>query len=121
MVKATIISPVRTPKGRLKGYHLDIAGADHFLLCEEIKERIASRTLSVSGMKVNSAGALILEAPSKEKPVIYDPLIIHSALELSKKVLRAAALTYVAAAASSILQLLRLIILTNGRSGRWRD
>ncbi|MBQ7446376.1 MAG: hypothetical protein IJV59_00295 [Eubacterium sp.] len=87
MVKATIISPVRTPKGRLKGYHLDIAGADHFLLCEEIKERIASRTLSVSGMKVNSAGALILEAPSKEKPVIYDPLIIHSALELSKKVI----------------------------------
>lgn len=42
-------------------------------------------------------------------------------LELSKKVLRAAALTYVAAAASSILQLLRLIILTNGRSGRRRD
>ena len=42
-------------------------------------------------------------------------------LELSKKVLRAAALTYVAAAASSILQLLRVIILTNGRSGRRRD
>ena len=42
-------------------------------------------------------------------------------LELSKNVLRAAALTYVAAAASSILQLLRLIILTNGRSGRRRD
>ena len=42
-------------------------------------------------------------------------------LVLSKKVLRAAALTYVAAAASSILQLLRLIILTNGRSGRRRD
>ena len=32
-----------------------------------------------------------------------------------KKVLRAAALTYVAAVASSLLQLLRLIILARGR------
>lgn len=35
-----------------------------------------------------------------------------------KKVLRAAALTYVAALASSILQLLRLIILAGGRRDR---
>ncbi len=35
-----------------------------------------------------------------------------------KKVLSAAALTYVAAAASSILQLLRLVLLTRGRSDR---
>ncbi len=35
-----------------------------------------------------------------------------------KKVLSAAALTYVAAAASSILQLLRLLLLTRGRSDR---
>ena len=32
-----------------------------------------------------------------------------------KKVLRAAAMTYVAGAAAMILQLLRLLILTNGR------
>ena len=32
-----------------------------------------------------------------------------------KKVLRAAAMTYVASAAAMILQLLRLLILTNGR------
>ncbi len=42
-------------------------------------------------------------------------------LQLSKKVLHAAALTYVAAAASSVLQLLRLIILTNGRGSSRRD
>lgn len=36
----------------------------------------------------------------------------------AKKVLQAAAMTYVAAAATSILQLLRLIIIANGRSNR---
>ena len=90
MTTATIICPVRTPKGRLKGYRLNINGRDSFLLCDEIKEQITSRTLAVSGMKINSAGALILDAPAKETPApapaIYDPLIIHSALELSKKV-----------------------------------
>ena len=35
--------------------------------------------------------------------------------EATKKVLRAAALTYVASAAAMILQLLRLLILTGGR------
>lgn len=38
-----------------------------------------------------------------------------------KRVLRAAAMTYVAAAASSILQLLRLILLFGNRGGRERD
>lgn len=38
-----------------------------------------------------------------------------------RKVLGAAALTYVAAAASSVLQLFRLIILFGGRDGRNRD
>lgn len=38
-----------------------------------------------------------------------------------KRVLRAAAMTYVAAAASSILQLLRLILLFGNRGGRNRD
>ena len=38
-----------------------------------------------------------------------------------RKVLGAAALTYVAAAASSILQLLRLVMLFGGRGGRDRD
>ena len=38
-----------------------------------------------------------------------------SELKCTKKVLGAAALTYVAAAASSILQLLRLILLFGGR------
>lgn len=39
----------------------------------------------------------------------------------TKKVLKAAALTYVASAASSILQLLRIIILTGGRRDGRRD
>ena len=38
-----------------------------------------------------------------------------------RKVLSAAALTYVASAASSILQLLRLVLLFGGRGGRDRD
>ena len=38
-----------------------------------------------------------------------------------RKVLSAAALTYVAAAASSVLQLLRLVLLFGGRGGRDRD
>ncbi len=38
-----------------------------------------------------------------------------------KKVLKAAAMTYVAAAASSILQLLRLVLLFGNRGGRSRD
>jgi hypothetical protein len=38
----------------------------------------------------------------------------------ARKVLKAAALTYVAAAFSSILQLLRLLILTQGNSRRRR-
>ena len=39
----------------------------------------------------------------------------HTELRASKKVLTAAALTYVAALASSLLSLLRLIVLANGR------
>ena len=39
----------------------------------------------------------------------------NTELKYTKKVLGAAALTYVAAAASSILQLLRLVILFGGR------
>lgn len=39
----------------------------------------------------------------------------------ARKVLTAAALTYVAALASSLLQLLRLIIIAQGRGGRRRD
>lgn len=39
-------------------------------------------------------------------------------LEMGKKVLKAAALTYVAAAASSVMQLLRLLMLSNRRSRR---
>ena len=42
----------------------------------------------------------------------------NTALKYTKKVLGAAALTYVAAAASSILQLLRLVILFGGRGRR---
>ena len=41
----------------------------------------------------------------------------HEELQGTKKVLGAAALTYVAGAASAILQLLRLIILFGGRGG----
>jgi hypothetical protein len=42
-------------------------------------------------------------------------------LVYTRKVLSAAALTYVASAASAILQLLRIILLTGGRGGRRRD
>ena len=45
--------------------------------------------------------------------ILYEEEVRHT-----KKVLSAAALTYVAAAASSILQLLRLIILFGGRNER---
>ncbi|MBM6743845.1 zinc metallopeptidase [Drancourtella massiliensis] len=42
-------------------------------------------------------------------------MLIPDELSMTKKVLRAAALTYVAGAASAILQLLRIILLTGGR------
>lgn len=45
-------------------------------------------------------------------------ILQQSELEHTKKVLGAAALTYVAAAAASILQLLRLVILFGGRRNR---
>ena len=45
-------------------------------------------------------------------------LLIGGELKGATKVLRAAALTYVAAVFSSILQLLRLILLTRGNSRR---
>ncbi len=45
--------------------------------------------------------------------ILYEEEVSHT-----KKVLSAAALTYVAAAASSVLQLLRLIILFGGRNNR---
>ena len=45
-------------------------------------------------------------------------LLYEDEVSQAKKVLSAAALTYVASAASSILQLLRLLLLTRGRRGR---
>ena len=45
-------------------------------------------------------------------------ILSESELPSTKKVLSAAALTYVASAASGILQLLRLVLLTNGRRRR---
>ena len=45
-------------------------------------------------------------------------MVADSELEGSKKVLRAAALTYVASAASAILSLLRLILISRGGSRR---
>lgn len=42
-------------------------------------------------------------------------MLLPNELSMTKKVLRAAALTYVAGAASAILQLLRIILLTGGR------
>ena len=45
-------------------------------------------------------------------------ILSESELPSTKKVLSAAALTYVASAASGILQLLRLILLTNNRRHR---
>lgn len=45
-------------------------------------------------------------------------ILNSSELKSGKKVLRAAALTYVAAAASAVLQLLRFVLLSRGRSSR---
>lgn len=45
-------------------------------------------------------------------------LLYEEEVHQARKVLTAAALTYVASAASAILQLLRLLILTGGRRGR---
>lgn len=42
-------------------------------------------------------------------------IVSHREMQLSRKVLVAAALTYVAGAASAILQLLRLVLLFGGR------
>lgn len=42
-------------------------------------------------------------------------MLLPDELSMTKKVLRAAALTYVAGAASAVLQLLRIILLTGGR------
>ncbi len=47
-------------------------------------------------------------------------MLAQDELQGASRVLRAAAMTYVAALASSVLQLLRLILLTNGRSNRRR-
>ena len=45
-------------------------------------------------------------------------ILNESELPKTRKVLRAAALTYVASAAAAILQMLRLIILFGGRNDR---
>ena len=45
-------------------------------------------------------------------------ILYEDELNDAKKVLSAAALTYVAAAAASLLQLLRLILLSGNRRGR---
>lgn len=57
-----------------------------------------------------------LNASSRALKMLESTGIMHTEeLKGSKKVLKAAAMTYVAALASSILQLLRLIILAGGR------
>ncbi|MCR5109157.1 MAG: zinc metallopeptidase [Lachnospiraceae bacterium] len=48
-------------------------------------------------------------------------ILDENELPYSRKVLRAAAMTYVAATAAAVLQLLRLIILSRSRSGRRSD
>ncbi len=49
--------------------------------------------------------------------ILEDTGILNSSeLPMTRKVLRAAALTYVAGAAASILQLIRLLILSGGRN-----
>lgn len=66
MAAATIISPLRAPNGRLKGYDLLMDGNKISMSCEEIKAQLRARTLSVEGMTINSAGALILKnSPDK--------------------------------------------------------
>ena len=60
-------------------------------------------------------------ASNRALRILADTGILHGEeVNQSRKVLKAAALTYVAAAAASILQLLRLMILFGGR-GRDRD
>lgn len=111
MTSASIISSVRTPNGRLKGYNLNINDESTYLTCDEIKKKISAHELLVHGMKVSATGALILVAANsaknappkvvtkkieisnqineklvKKHPPVDDPLIIHSALEISKHV-----------------------------------
>ncbi len=58
-----------------------------------------------------------LNASSRAVRILSETGILRQdELPYTKKVLKAAALTYVAAALASVLQLLRLIILANGRS-----
>lgn len=60
-------------------------------------------------------------ASSRAIAVLRDTgMISGSEVSGARKVLRAAALTYVAAVLSSLLQLLRLVILANGNSNRRR-
>ena len=56
-------------------------------------------------------------ASGRALAILKDTGILNSEeLPMTRKVLRAAALTYVASAAAAILQLVRLLILTGGRN-----
>ena len=86
-----------------------------------------SHTLIMIGILMFSAAVLFqlvtlpveFNASSRALKVLEaDGILGTEELAGGKKVLRAAALTYVAALASSILQLLRLIILAGGRRDR---
>ena len=55
-------------------------------------------------------------ASGRALAILKDTAILNSEeLPMTRKVLHAAALTYVASAAAAILQLVRLLILTGGR------
>ncbi|MBQ9612786.1 MAG: hypothetical protein IJV14_09385 [Lachnospiraceae bacterium] len=76
MTTAVILSQIRTPAGRLKGYNLSVDGVCVPYTCEEIKRGIRDGSLSVSGMTISHAGALILNSPLPvhEPPVEGDPV-----------------------------------------------
>ena len=98
MLTAEIVSQVRTPRGRLKGYKLIIDGQENTFTCNDIKNGLLHGDFSIPGLKVNSAGALIsttvytmTDAPAlkylepksvnQSSDKISDPLIIRSASE----------------------------------------
>jgi len=80
MTSATIISAVRTPAGKLKGYTLFLDGKETYLGSSQIKSLMQKGELEISGMKINSAGALILVPASNH---IGSPLQTQDSSSLS--------------------------------------
>ena len=67
MTSATIISSVRTPAGKLKGYNLFLDGEEKYMTASQIKAHMLQGELQIDGMKINSAGALISVSGTEDR------------------------------------------------------